>query len=109
MTTNGVTTFTERELPFAHVGFGQDAEWVAASFTNATEILAMGYTNWVNEAVGDTTNGLYKFVVSFQEAPPEIVNVTIGDLSVAVEEAGDYTGGSTLCPAAIGFPPLIKL
>lgn len=90
VTTNGVFTYTERELPFPHVGFGQDAEWVAASFTNATEILAMGYTNWVDEAVGDTTNGLYKFVVSFQEAPPEIVNVTIGDLSVAVAEAGDY-------------------
>ncbi len=50
--TNGVTTFSERELPFDHDGYGQDAEWVAANFTNATEILAVGYPQWVDAQVG---------------------------------------------------------
>jgi len=41
MTTNGVSWTIPRELPFAHDGFGQDVEWVAANFTNATEIAAV--------------------------------------------------------------------
>ena len=87
---NDVAALLPRVLPFPHVGFGQDGEWVSANFSNATVILAMGYTNWVDEVVGETTNGLYKFVVSFQDAPPEVVNVTIGDVSVAVADAGNY-------------------
>jgi hypothetical protein len=43
VTTNGVAPHLPRELPFAHHGFGQDDEWGAANFTNATEILAVGY------------------------------------------------------------------
>jgi len=34
-----------RELPFDHDGFGQDDEWVAANFTNATS-LAVGDGGW---------------------------------------------------------------
>ena len=33
--------------------FGQDAEWVTANFTNATEILAVGYPQWVDAQVGE--------------------------------------------------------
>ena len=36
VTTNGVAALLPRVLPFAHDGFGQDDEWVAANFTNAT-------------------------------------------------------------------------
>ena len=37
VTTNGVAAYLPRELPFPHNGFGQDAEWVTANFTNTTE------------------------------------------------------------------------
>ena len=43
VTTNGVAALLPRVLPFPHDGFGQDDEWVSANFTNATEILAVGY------------------------------------------------------------------
>ena len=41
VSTNGVTWTVPRELSFDHDGFGQDAEWVAANFTNAIEIAAV--------------------------------------------------------------------
>ena len=37
VTTNGVTWTVPCELPFAHDGFCQDDEWVAANFTNAAD------------------------------------------------------------------------
>ena len=43
--TNGVLWTIPRELPFDHDGFGQDDEWVAANFTNATS-LAVGDGGW---------------------------------------------------------------
>ena len=91
VTENGVTTRTPRTLPFAHDGYGQDAEWVTANFTNATEILAVGYPQWVDAQVGtDLTNGLYKLTVTVSEDPPETTQITVGDLSVAVTNAGEY-------------------
>ena len=89
--TNGVATYLPRELPFPHDGFGQDAEWVAANFTNATEILSAGYPQWVDAQVGtDLTNGLYKLTVSVAEDPPETTFLFVGDLFVAVTNAGEY-------------------
>ena len=92
VTTNGVSWTIPRELPFAHDGYGQDAEWVAANFTNATEIAAAGgYAAWVDAQVGEgLTNGLYKLTVGVADDPPETVNLVVGDLSVAVTNAGDY-------------------
>ena len=84
-------TRTPRTLPFAHDGYGQDAEWVTANFTNATEILAVGYPQWVDAQVGsDLTNGLYKLTVAVSEDPPETTQISVGDLSVAVTNAGEY-------------------
>ena len=92
VTTNGVTRTIPRELPFAHDGFGQDAEWVAANFTSATEIAAAGgYPAWVDAQVGEgLTNGLYKFTVTMSDDPPETTLLSVGDLSVAVTNAGEY-------------------
>ena len=92
VTTNGVAALLPRELPFAHDGFGQDVEWVAANFTNATEIAAAGgYAAWVDAQVGEgLTNGLYKFTVTVTDDPPEITLLSVGDLSVAVTNAGEY-------------------
>ena len=92
VTTNGVTRTIPRELPFPHDGFGQDGEWVAANFTNATEIAAAGgYAQWVDAQVGSgLTNGLYKFTVTIADTPPETVQLVVGDFSVAVTNAGEY-------------------
>ena len=92
VTVDGVETNIVRELPFAHDGFGQDAEWVAANFTNATEIAAAGgYVAWVDTQVGEgLTNGLYKLTVGVLDDPPETVNLVVGDTSVAVTNAGEY-------------------
>ncbi len=91
VTTNGVAAFLPRPLPFPHSGFGQDDEWVTANFTNATEILAIGYPQWVDAQVGEgLTNGLYKFTVAIPGDPPETVQLVVGDLSVAVTNAGEY-------------------
>lgn len=91
VTTNGVTELIPRVLPFPHDGFGQDEEWIAANFTNATEILAVGYPQWVDAQVGENlTNGLYKFTVTIPDVPPETIQLVVGDYSVAVTNSGDY-------------------
>ena len=89
--TNGVERIIPRELPFEHDGFGQDNEWVRANFTNANEILSIGYAQWVNDQVGvDLTNGLYKLIVTVPEKPLEITELNVGDYSVAITNAGEY-------------------
>ena len=91
VTTNGVAAHLPRPLPFPHDGFGQDDEWVTANFTNATEILAVGYPQWVDAQVGDgLTNGLYKLSVTVADDPPETTLLSVGNLSVAVTNAGEY-------------------
>jgi hypothetical protein len=78
-------------LPFEHAGYGQDEEWVLASFTNAAEILNVGYNVWVDEQVGiNLTNGLFKLTVTVPEKPLETTQLKVGDYSVAVTNAGDY-------------------
>ncbi len=91
VTTNGVAAYLPRELPFPHNGFGQDDEWVMANFTNATEILAVGYPQWVDAQVGEgLTNGLYKLSVAVADDPPETTFLSVGDFSVAITNAGEY-------------------
>ena len=91
ITTNGVTELIPRVLPFPHDGFGQDDDWVSGNFTNAAEILSIGYPQWVDAQVGENlTNGLYKFTVTIPEVPPETVQLVVGDYSVAVTNAGEY-------------------
>ena len=89
--TNVWAALVVRELPFPHSGFGQDDEWVLANFTNATEILSVGYPQWVDAQVGEgLTNGLYKLTVSVAEDPSETTQISVGDLSIAVTNAGEY-------------------
>ena len=92
VTTNGVAAHLPRTLPFPHDGYGQDEEWVAANFTNAVEIAAAGgYVAWVDAQVGTgLTNGLYKLTATVPDDPPETVQLVVGDLSVAVTNAGNY-------------------
>ena len=91
ITTNGIAALLPRTFPFPHSGFGQDDEWVTANFTKATEILTVGYPQWVNDQVGEgLTNGLYKLSVTVADDPPETTFLSVGDLSVAVTNAGEY-------------------
>ena len=91
VTTNGIAALLPRTLPFPHSGFGQDDEWVTANFTNATEILAVGYPQWVDAQVGECLpNGLYKLSVTVADDPLETTFLSVGDLSVAVTNAGEY-------------------
>ena len=91
VTTNGTARWGQRALLFPHNGFGQDDEWVAANFTNATEILSVGYPQWVDAQMGEgLTNGLYKFTATIHDDPQETVQLVVGDLSVAVTNAGEY-------------------
>lgn len=90
-TENGVTTHHNYVIPFAHDGIGQDEDWVRANFTNAAEIISIGYTNWVDGQVGvNLTNGFYKFTAHFAEVPPEPTRFFIGNYSVVVTNAGEY-------------------
>ena len=89
--TNGVERLIPRQLPFEHNGFGQDDDWVVANFTNANEILSVGYSEWVDDQVGvNLTNGLYKLTVTVPEKPLETTQLKVGDYSVAVTNAGEY-------------------
>ena len=89
--TNDVAALLPRELPYPHNGFGQDDEWVSANFTNAAEILSVGYSTWVDVQVGTgLTNGLYKLTVTLADDPPETTFLSVGDLTIAATNAGEY-------------------
>ena len=69
---------------------GQSDAWVQATFTNASEILSVGYVNCVDAQVGvGLTNGLYKFTVSVTNAPANPVLISVGDYRVVVTNIGD--------------------
>ena len=88
---SGEVILVPREIPFPHDGFGQDDDWVRANFTNADEILSVGYADWVDGQVGvDLENGLYKFTAIFPDVPPEATRLWVGDKEVCVTNAGEY-------------------
>ena len=92
VTENGVETLIPYDIPFDYDGFGQDEDWVRTNFTNAEEIISIGYANWVDQQVGvGLTNGLYKFSAEFLQDPPEPTELYIGDYSVCVTNAGVYS------------------
>lgn len=71
--------------------YGQCEEWVRENFTNADEILDVGYADWVDGQVGSgLVNGLYKLTVTVPCALASPVGFSVGDLHVAVTNAGEY-------------------
>ena len=69
---------------------GQSTAWVSASFTNAEEILMVGYLPWVDSLIGEgLANGLYKLTVSVPNAPANPVLLSVGDYRVVVTNTGD--------------------
>ena len=81
------------ERPYFYDGdcYGQSEAWVRANFTNAEEILSVGYPQWVDAQVGvGLENGLYKLTATFAEVPRRTTLLTVGDISVCVTNAGEY-------------------
>ena len=79
--------------PYVYDGdhFGQGEGWVRTHFDDPTDVLALGYANWIDAQVGyGETNGLYKFTASFPVAPPESTLLRVGEESVVVTNAGEY-------------------
>ena len=92
VTENGVTTEIPYEIPFEHDGFGQDDDWVIANIDDADAALASGYPDWVDAQIGvGLTNGLCKFTAYFADDPPEPTQLYIGDYSICVTNAGEYS------------------
>ena len=88
---DGATNSVPRMIPFPHVGFGQNEDWVRANFTNADEITAVGYDNWAEDQIGiGLTNGLYMLTASFLNDPVDPTLLTVGECSVCVTNAGEY-------------------
>ena len=91
VTEDGMQTEIPYDIPFEHDGFGQDDDWVRANFTNAEEIISIGYASWVDQQVGvGQLNGLYKFSAVVTSNPPECLNLRVGDCNVAVTNVGEY-------------------
>ena len=89
ITTNNVTWYIERELPFDCAGRGQDTAWVAANYPNDMEAIANagGYAAWVDEKVGvGLENGLYRFTATFPTTPLEAIELFPKSTSDAVND-----------------------
>ena len=70
---------------------GQSDAWVQATFTNAAEILSVGYRQWVDAQVGmGLTNGLYKLTVTVPDTPPVPSLLSVGDCAIVVTNSGVY-------------------
>lgn len=70
---------------------GQDADWVRANFTNAEEILEMGYPAWVDSSVGSgLDNGLYRLTARITGEAPEGAAISVGDLKVTLDGSEEY-------------------
>ena len=71
--------------------YGQSDAWVLANFTNAEEILSVGYTNWVDGIVGDDPdNGVAKLTLVIPGESIEPLAVTAGGLKMVANRGGDY-------------------
>jgi hypothetical protein len=90
--TNGVERIISYQPPDGFYGIGQDDDWVRANFTNAEEIISIGYTNWVKNSVAENAmNGRYSFSVKFNDNNHSPSLLTVGRYKVYVKEPGVYT------------------
>ena len=85
---------------------GQGEEWVRANFTNAEEILSVGYADWVDAQVGSgLENGLYRLTVGVPSVPSSPVLFSVGELSVVVTNAGEYV---FVLEKGVGYPLFVS-
>ena len=88
-------------IPEGFVGQGQDEDWIRSNFallqemdaslTNVTQILDVGYTNWLSGWVGiDAQNGRYQTAVTVPEVPAQPCYLVCGPFKVVVTAPGTY-------------------
>lgn len=75
------------------IAIGQGEAWVRLNYPNeASDILSMGYGNWVDHKVGTgLSNGYFKFTANFTEAPNANTLLTVGSFHVVVQSGGEYS------------------
>lgn len=78
--------------PPGYVGHGQDADWIRATFpADSTNILAVGYTSWLDDWVGiNAQNGRYQLAVTIGSAAEFPCGLVCGSFRVFVTEPGTY-------------------
>ena len=88
-------------VPAGFVGHGQDEDWIRgnfaplqemdASLTNVTQILDVGYTNWLSGWVGiDAQNGRYQTAVTIPDIPSQPCYLVCGPFKTIVTAPGTY-------------------
>ena len=88
-------------IPEGFVGQGQDEDWIRgnfallqemdASLTNATQILDVGYENWLRSWVGiNEMNGRYQAAVTIPEIPDGPCYFECGPWKMVLSEPGTY-------------------
>lgn len=86
------TIFTPAPLPEGWIGEGQDAAWANAAFpSNAADIAAMGYDNWLADYIGvNAQNGRYQVKVSVMSLPDGPCYLVCGPYKTVVKSPGVY-------------------
>ena len=84
--------FTPATLPEGWVGEGQDAAWASTAFpSNATDIAAMGYENWLADYVGvNEANGRYQVKISVMTLPDGPCYLVCGPYKTVITAPGVY-------------------
>ena len=85
------TNTDPRVTDAAWATLGQDEDWVRANFTNAEEILSVGYPEWVDGSVGSgLDNGLYRLTAHITGDAPEWASFRVGDMKVTLDGSEEY-------------------
>ena len=84
--------FSPAALPEGWVGEGQDAAWASTAFpSNATDIAAMGYENWLADYVGiNEANGRYQVKISVMTLPDGPCYLVCGPYKTVITAPGVY-------------------
>ena len=91
--------FDQAPLVSCGTAFGQSSAWIAATFTNSSEIISMGYDDYLlSQTDGDDGERRYVFYVELDgvgqyggdvQGPPEVL-VSVGGQRVVANENGTY-------------------
>ena len=90
---DGLADFIDQE-PLTSCGnaYGQSDLWIAATFTNAAEVIDMGYTNYI-QSVLSGTNGFFHYTLTVTVEALDSEGralIRVGDQYVVVNGLGEY-------------------
>ena len=72
--------------------YGQCDRWIRENFSEADQILSVGYANWVDNQVGEgLSNGLYRLTATVSATQEDPVFVVVGPLQLSIDTTGDYS------------------